>query len=639
MSKIDKITPHLKRWGWRLLLSLGGGVLMAMAFPPFDFSQIVWIGLIPLLTLLWLRPMRFRTAFLLGWLYGMGWYCTSFSWIREVGEVFVEIDSLVFLFCAFLPLMTVYSLLPGLWAGLTATVLRPAFPDAPRTDGMTAEQKKAAWSEWGTRDLLSTLRAAISCGALWVVIEWLRGHGTLGFSWCSMGTALYDGLAFAQWAEFVGSTGLAIIPCATAIVLWCSIRRTVIQFKGTGKGCRPWDFYGTVGVLMLLYITGLSLSTAYSAPRMLRKDSVLPLPVVAVQCNIDQVERIDNPVSKLYYDLYLRETYSAFSDIQQEWARLAYAHPEVGITQQLPVWVIWPESALGSPIYREEGTGKYLSKPLILHKPTGIWYTDSVLSDYFLSEHQLPLLRTKIREMGGHDFVLFAGVDEHLLNKQHHKAGQYNSMLCMPGDFSTITTVSKQHLMPFGEYIPLTQEIEWVGEQYTAITGTQVGEGIRPGTGSTPLTVPVPGTDESVGVIPAICYEDTVAHELTKFARKGPQVIVNVSNDAWFRESVCGEQQARAAAFRCIELRRPMVRAANMGVTCSIAPNGAIIDQLKKGDGSPHLRGHSFAVLPVDLDAGLTLYAIAGDWFCYLCFAIVLANLIYSMVLKWRKTA
>ena len=111
---------------------------------------------------------------------------------------------------------------------------------------------------------------------------------------------------------------------------------------------------------------------------------------------------------------------------------------------------------------------------------------------------------------------------------------------------------------------------------------------------------------------------------LRKYARKGPQVIVNVSNDGWFHDSVCGLQQARSAAFRCIELRRSMIRAANKGLTCAIAPNGAVINSLTKADGSPHLAGFCYAVLPVDIYEGYTLYALLGDWAVGVCAVLAL---------------
>ncbi|MBR4310642.1 MAG: hypothetical protein IKT79_06395, partial [Akkermansia sp.] len=76
--------------------------------------------------------------------------------------------------------------------------------------------------------------------------------------------------------------------------------------------------------------------------------------------------------------------------------------------------------------------------------------------------------------------------------------------------------------------------------------------------------------------------------------------------------------------------RRPMVRAANMGVCCAIAPNGAFIDR----QANEHQAGYSFAVLPVDRNAGFTLFAIAGDWAVALCFLLVLACATGKLVRK-----
>ena len=369
-----------------------------------------------------------------------------------------------------------------------------------------------------------------------------------------------------------------------------------------------------------MFAGGLALSKLYSPLTMFKRDSVLQLPVMGVQLNLDQQERIDGGSHQPHlYGMHLRETRQAFNEVQQATLRQAMENPELAITQQLPVWVVWPESAMGCPIN--------------LNQDTGLLMPDYLTTRTFFGETGLPLVRQQVKEMGGKDFVLFTGVDQNIWeptgdSKGYLSRGMYNSMAIIPDGFDSITTVSKQHLMPFGEYIPFVEEIEWIGKLYSELTGTQVGEGIRPGQGDEPIPVTVPGSNESVGVIPAICYEDTVGRLLTKYVRKGPQVIVNISNDGWFRNSCCGEQQARNAAFRCIELRRPMVRAANKGFTCAIAPNGAFIDILQKADGSPHLPGHSYALLPVDKNAGYTLYALLGDWAVALCaFLVVLTGI------------
>ncbi len=610
--------PRESKW-WHWLLSPAAGVIMALAFVPYDCSQLVWIALLPLLYVLWCGPAKWWRAFRLGWLYGMGYYCMSFSWIPEVGYTF-GIPLPVFLAVAFIPLMAVYSTLIGAWAALAATLLRPALTQGPVTEGMSADEKKSTWSKWAWMDMATTLRSAAGCAALWVCIEWMRAHGTLGFSWNSLGMALYDGLAFAQWAEFVGTSALSFLPVFTSVIIYCSVRRCIHHFKGAGKAGRPWDFYGTVVILILLFTGGLTLSRLYSPLQLMKKESTLQLPVMAVQINKDQgehiaemnaIDRMSNGISQ--YGVYLRATMAAFNEIQRDTVRKAMENPELGIIQQLPVWVVWPESAMGCPIWRNISTGAL--------------ERDAYTADIFMGEEGLPMVRKLVQEMGGQSFTLFTGVDEQrLITEDNHLIcrGMYNSMACITGDFDSITTVSKQHLMPFGEYIPLADSVEWISQSYSEITGTQVGDGIHPGTGDEPIEVTIPGTEEKVGVIPAICYEDTVGDLLTKFVRKGPQVIVNVSNDAWFRNSACGAQQARNAAFRCIELRRCMVRAANRGVTCAIAPNGAFIDALLKADGTPHLPGYSYAVLPVDRNAGFTLYAMLGDWAVIACLLLVL---------------
>ncbi len=603
-------------WWKRGLACLGSGAFMALAFPPVDWSGIVWVGLLPLLSVLWLERGGFRRSFFSGWLYGMGMYCVSFSWIMEVGNTF-QIPRPLFIAIAFLPLMCYYSLLPALWAGAVGTWLRPNTAPLPDCAEEPQEKRKEIWGKWAVADILSSLRCALGAGALWACIDWLRGHGTLGFSWNTLGTALYDGLSLAQWAEYTGTAALSFIPVFTSVVLWCALRRAYCYFKGTGTtaGCRPWDFYLAVTFIFALFAGGMWMAQNNSATALFRKESVLKLPVMAVQLNQNQSERIaEGRGGHVQNGMYLGETMRSFHAVQRDMIESAHRNPELGIIQQLPVWVIWPESATGHPFWVEDGSGER--------------FADKPNTEGLFGEEGLPLLHRLVAEMGGQPFTLFTGIDELILSpgESPRVVGMFNSMAVIPhASFEGMLTASKQHLMPFGEYLPYAEDIEWIGKAYTQITGTQVGEGIRPGTGSEPLAVRIPGTDEVVGVIPAICYEDTVGFRLPKFVRKGPQVIVNISNDGWFNISACGEQQARSAAFRCIELRRPMVRAANMGVCCAIAPNGAPIDELRKADGTPHLSGYSYALLPVDKNAGFTLYAMCGDWAIGLCALIALA--------------
>ncbi|MBR4311598.1 MAG: hypothetical protein IKT79_11255, partial [Akkermansia sp.] len=184
VSLLKKI--FLNRGLWSLL----SGAIMALAFEPYDIGFLVWVALLPILTILWLGKASFKRGFGMGWLYGMGWYSTSFWWIHEVGYVF-DIPLWLFLLIAFLPLMAVYSALIGLWGGLVATLLRPRLVAAPATEGLRPEKKKQAWADWAWRDLFSTVGTATGVAALLVCVEWMRSSGTLAFSWNTLGMGMY----------------------------------------------------------------------------------------------------------------------------------------------------------------------------------------------------------------------------------------------------------------------------------------------------------------------------------------------------------------------------------------------------------------------------------------------------------------
>ena len=148
-----------------------------------------------------------------------------------------------------------------------------------------------------------------------------------------------------------------------------------------------------------------------------------------------------------------------------------------------------------------------------------------------------------------------------------------------------------------------------------------------PGTEPLPLSKP-----ESFSLIPTICFEDTIGRLARKFVRAEPQLIVNCTNDGWFGESACALQHMANAKFRCIELRRPMARAANTGVTCIIDETGSLDDRRQPGydprlisDGEPKpstfVEGFMSARIALDRNPPTTFYARHGDLFSILCAA------------------
>ncbi len=176
----------------------------------------------------------------------------------------------------------------------------------------------------------------------------------------------------------------------------------------------------------------------------------------------------------------------------------------------------------------------------------------------------------------------------------------YNSVFLVGGRGIAEGRYDKQHLVPFGEYIPLRgllfflQKLTVGEEDFSA--------------GRDPALFPVRG--EPVGA--TVCYEAIFPAILRESVREGATWFVNVTNDAWFGDTVAPLQHLAMARMRSVEFRRPMVRAANAGISAIIDERGELVATLglfRKGTlvGEIHPRG------------GETWYGKTGDIFAISC--------------------
>ncbi len=249
--------------------------------------------------------------------------------------------------------------------------------------------------------------------------------------------------------------------------------------------------------------------------------------------------------------------------------------------------VVWPESSL----------------PYSLHDPYNAGYLDRLLA------------------VG--DFELLLGLNEEVPGE-----GIFNSIVALRGEAASARSYRKIHLVPFGEFVPFREQLPFLED----LVPSALGVDFQPGTSAEPLSMAKP---EPYGVIPLVCFEDTVGRLARRFVRPGPQLIVNVTNDAWFGHSAASEQHLANALFRCIELRRPMARCANTGVTCLIDSAGSLYDRWVSPPGGVRKvldpdSGSTFieAALPesVSIPGGppTTFYARFGDVFTLAATALAL---------------
>ncbi len=168
----------------------------------------------------------------------------------------------------------------------------------------------------------------------------------------------------------------------------------------------------------------------------------------------------------------------------------------------------------------------------------------------------------------------------------------YNSVMTLGAELSFYR---KQHLVPFGEYLPFRGILTFL-ERYIDIPMADIssGEG-RP-------LVRLKG--HPVGS--SICYEAVYGSEIIE-AMPEAKFLVNVSNDAWFGDSLAPHQHLEITRSRAVETGRYMLRSTNTGISAVIDPTGAIVNK--------SVQFHDDVVrATINPYSGVTLYARWGNW-------------------------
>jgi apolipoprotein N-acyltransferase len=174
----------------------------------------------------------------------------------------------------------------------------------------------------------------------------------------------------------------------------------------------------------------------------------------------------------------------------------------------------------------------------------------------------------------------------------------------------------KRHLVPFGEFVPFGAR--W----FVSMMNIPLGDFTR----GSPLQPAFAVRDQSV--MPNICYEDLFGEEIAAqisagFYSGAPQVtiLLNVSNIAWFGDSIALPQHLQISQMRALETGRPMLRATNTGATAVIGPDGAVLAQLPpftRGTLAAQVQGYAgwtpYILFGNALPVGLAALALALAW-------------------------
>jgi len=228
-----------------------------------------------------------------------------------------------------------------------------------------------------------------------------------------------------------------------------------------------------------------------------------------------------------------------------------------------------------------------------------VWPEVAIPSLLSLDNPYLAVLQDDMRARG---MTLVLGILENDTEEQKI----YNSVLLLDGESHQV--YRKRHLVPFGEYFPVPDFVrEWM--RLLSLPNNDISSGAA----TQPILVGADGTRMGV----AICYEDAYGAEQL-YALPDATVMINVSNDGWFGNSIAPHQHLQIARMRALETGRWVVRATNNGLSAFIGPHGEIAASAPQFE---------FATLSAAIQprSGLTPYARTGNWSVILPLCLILA--------------
>mgnify|MGYP002620801526 FL=1 len=183
---------------------------------------------------------------------------------------------------------------------------------------------------------------------------------------------------------------------------------------------------------------------------------------------------------------------------------------------------------------------------------------------FILSER--PQALVALAELIGDGQMLFAGAVR--IEGERQDARYYNAVVAIDSEGEIADAADKVWLVPFGEFMPFADLLSRIGVEklVTSVSAFTAGSQRRR------LTTPGGAT-----ALPFICYE-IVFPGMAGYGDSDADFVLNVTNDAWFGDTPGPYQHFRQAQIRAVEAGRPLVRAANNGISGVIDAYGRVID-------------------------------------------------------------
>lgn len=264
-----------------------------------------------------------------------------------------------------------------------------------------------------------------------------------------------------------------------------------------------------------------------------------------------------------------------------------------------------------NPAYQEETMRIYKALTLDAAPEEGglIVWPETATPFYFQENNPLSKMVLDIAQTTGSWLLL--GSPSY--RKEPGRIDYFNSAFVVSPQGIITDRYDKVHLVPYGEYVPLRKYFPFISKLVVGIGDFSSGPGYRP--------IETPGG--RAGVL--ICYEGIFSHAGAAYRRQDAQLLINITNDAWFGNTSAPYQHLSMTVFRAVENRLYLLRAANTGISAIIDPTGVIVS-------STGLLETATIRANVKYLTGNTFYAAHGDLFALLCLTLGVCLTVISLL-------
>lgn len=435
----------------------------------------------------------------------------------------------------------------------------------------------------------------------WVALEFLRAHVMTGFAWYYLGHTQYQFVELIQISDLTGAYGVSFLVAMGAAALAGLVpigllgRLRLLPPEGSQTADLPGNRSGVLPVVATVLV--FATVVTYGFVRRSQANFQAGPRVALVQGNFPTSLKHDPSEAGKIFERHYRLTGQA--------VKLGHK-PDV---------IIWPETMYRNPLLVvEDDLAPEKLQALAPGVPAKRWHAQDVQKGL-----------TTLSEQAG--AALIIGLDSAVASEKGLQ--HYNSAAFVQESLGITGRYDKMHRVPFGEFIPLREEIPWLQSL------TPFSEGFGIAAGQTASVFPL----GEYGMAPVICYEDTVPHlvrGIVNSAEKSHQSVdclVNLTNDGWFHGSSELDQHLITAQFRAVECRVPVVRAVNTGISAFVDGDGVVIepavffdadgeqrDSMRApGTGDYHKQLNAVLVHDIPLDHRQSFYVKYGDVFAGGC--------------------